>query len=532
MQKITKGQKFGNWQLKKFLGEGGNGFVWLALNAQEDKAAIKILAKLETANKEKTYARFKNEVYVMQANSDIEGLLPIIEAYLPDEIDNETPWYVMPIAITLDAYLTGKSFEVAVQAVLAIGELLIKLHEREISHRDIKPANILVKDDKFYLADFGLVDYPNKDDLTGTGEQVGAKWTIAPEMKREGHKANGKSADVYSLSKTLWILLSGHRFGFEGQYDPDSVNGLSKLNLHLPSEEGLLYTDHSSLYTRPLDDLLKASTNDDPLMRPSISEFVEKLRSWIDTYKNFRKRNPLQWYDVQARLFPMAIPQRAIWEATESILEVLNYLSSASNLNHMLLPGSGGVDMLGAKQGSEADTIELNVGERSVYVVRPKRLIFENFGFDWEWNYFRLETGALELSESGSARSNHEWLREIAPHEYVSEREWQIDREMEREYPSDARIICRYFDGDFLILQKTSTYNRISSTYDGRHNQMNTDEFRAYMAGKVELAQRIRHDERFIRMAEMADCTIDEYVLAVFRSIFHKEYLQKFSQNH
>jgi serine/threonine protein kinase len=77
-RKIARGQRFGNWKLRKFLGEGGNGFVWLALNSRNEEAAIKILAKLDGKNKAKVHARFKSEVNVVRANTDIEGLLPII----------------------------------------------------------------------------------------------------------------------------------------------------------------------------------------------------------------------------------------------------------------------------------------------------------------------------------------------------------------------------------------------------------------------------------------------------------------------
>lgn len=50
-KKIRRGLELGNWKLIKFLGEGGNGVVWLAQNSSEQQATIKILAKLEGKNK-------------------------------------------------------------------------------------------------------------------------------------------------------------------------------------------------------------------------------------------------------------------------------------------------------------------------------------------------------------------------------------------------------------------------------------------------------------------------------------------------
>lgn len=481
--KLRKGQKFGDWQLREFLGEGGNGFVWLASGSTSNEAAVKILAKFDGKSKSKVYARFRNEVEVVQANSDIGGILPILDCHLPDEITEDLPWYAMPVAQPLDKYLKDKNFEVAVQVVLKIGKALAELHTRGVCHRDVKPANILVKDDKFYLTDFGLVDYPDKLDITSMNEQIGARWTMAPEMKRSSHTADGKLADVYSLAKTLWILLTGRKDGFEGQYDPAGINGLQRLRLtEIDDEEGYYDEKPRLAYIKPLDDLLRVSTDDDPRQRPNMRQFIESLAQWIDTYKDFEKCNRLQWHDIQTRLFPFAMPQRAFWENIDRIIEILDYLGSVSDLNHMLLPGGGGMDVLGARKGLESNTIELLISGSWVYIVRPKRLVFENFDFDWSWNYFRLETGDLQRTDISSVSRFYEDLVEIAPLHYISIDAWYEDQDGERAYPPESREVCRYLNGTFLILQKTSVYNRIPDTYDGRHNQMGTDEFREYIS--------------------------------------------------
>lgn len=77
---------FGNWRLRKRLGEGGNGIVWLASNSESEEVAIKILAKMDGKDKAKTYSRFRNEVRVTRANCNIEGLLPVLDSFLPDDI--------------------------------------------------------------------------------------------------------------------------------------------------------------------------------------------------------------------------------------------------------------------------------------------------------------------------------------------------------------------------------------------------------------------------------------------------------------
>ncbi len=523
MAKIKKGKNFGDWRLKKFLGSGGNGHVWLAENSRGETAAIKILANLEGKNKAKVYARFNDEVQVVQKNNDIEGLLPLIDSYLPDEIGNEFPWYVMPVATPLTEYLKDTNFESSVQKVLEVGRVLARLHERGISHRDIKPANILILQDNAYLADFGLVDHPEKLDLTSTGEQLGAKWTIAPEMRRDSTRADGKPADVYSLAKTLWILLTGHKDGFDGQYDPDSVNGLSRIKLTEPEGPGYFFEEAPPIYIKPLDDLLKISTDNDPQLRPTANQFVDLLSSWVTIYKDFTKRNPLQWRDVQIKLFPTALPQRAVWENVDSIVEILNYLGSVDNLNHVLLPDGGGIDMLGAQQGLEPKTIELIADERTVYIVKPKRLIFESFNFDWEWNYFRLETYELDTTGIDDIFENHEHLFEIAPLQYISEGDWDEDRDGERRYPADYRRIFRYSRGDFLILQKTSPYNQSAYNYGGEHNQRGLDEFKAYISDKVNLTRQMRDDKQLAEVVAEKGFKVDEVIISYLNKVFRQD---------
>lgn len=82
-----------------------NGIVWLALNSESEEAAIKLLANMDGKNKAKMYSRFRSEVSVVCANCDIEGLLPVLDSFLPDDITDTLPWYVMPVAQPLYEYL-------------------------------------------------------------------------------------------------------------------------------------------------------------------------------------------------------------------------------------------------------------------------------------------------------------------------------------------------------------------------------------------------------------------------------------------
>jgi hypothetical protein len=194
----------------------------------------------------------------------------------------------------------------------------------------------------------------------------------------------------------------------------------------------------------------------------------------------------------------------------------------------MLLPGGGGMDLLGCQIGDEAETIELLVGNKRVYILKPKRLIFENFDFDLEWNYLRLESSQLMPTGLAHVHRGHEELVQIGPSQYVSRSEWES-------YGDDCsalRFDCRYLKGDFLIVQKTSIYNRISYTYDGRHSQMNTDEFRRYVNGKVNLAKHLLHDEKVTSFAKEQNVPVNEVIFSTLDKIFRREYLNEYRDGH
>lgn len=457
-------QRLGAWTLNKRIAEGGNGEVWLAKKSDGSIGAIKILKKLSP----KAYQRFRDEIQVVTQNQGLSGVLPILEYNLPGKQSGQKPWYVMPEAVTLEKHLVGKTFEQIVEVFLSLAESLAVLHQKEIKHRDIKPGNLFALKGQPCFGDFGLVEYPGKKDVTGRNESMGPKWTMAPEMKRSGGEADAIKGDIYSFAKTLWIMLTKEWRGFDGLYLKAGPNSLK--------------TRCPAIYSDPLDKLLLDCTDDDPAKRPMATDIVIKLKEWLELNKDYEKRNAAEWREVQQQLFPDHIPTRAEWQNPVTIASILTLIGSRESLNHTFFPDGGGLDIESARVSTAEDgclELEFDFG---LYIVRPKRLLFENFGADQQWNYFRLESDTLE--ESGvypgiAKKYINEQLVRLADGTCVD-----YDNNSDP-MPSGARSISRFFSGSFVIFQKTSIYNQVPGTYDGRHDKMSADQFRGYIARSV-----------------------------------------------
>jgi serine/threonine protein kinase len=464
--KRTAGVVIGGWKLVRLLGQGGNGEVWEVSKDGFDNHAMKLLK----STNEVTYERFKAEAHVL-SSYDIEGIIDLIELNLPDDLSIDTPWYVMPIAENFEEYTEGKSpLEIATQFIL-LADTLSELHLNEISHRDIKPANILFYKERLYFADFGLVKYPEKDNMTPEKRDVGAKFTMAPEMRREAYAANGKPADVYSLAKSLWISLTKNEKGFDGQYNPTST--LSVKN----------YCE--KIYTTSLDNLLVECTDNSPSNRPTAQSFSCRLQEWIDLNNDFHTRNLLEWLELQKVIFPTGTPAQATWTDIDSICAVLHEISKTDNLNHMFYPTGGGNDLIGTSKATEEGMIALHVCEKSAEIIKPKKLTYESFGYHPQWNYFRLELEEIEPTHVEGAvneECTREALLEIEPGEYVEYYHWDHGEYNGNPLPDTARIVDRFLKGAFVFFSKRSIYNRINETYDGRHNKVSELEFRDSMS--------------------------------------------------
>ncbi len=463
---------------------GGNAQVYFVKDQLTGQEKVLKILNTSVENFEVKAKRFEIETLkVNELQNEMDGIIPIYECGLNDVSKGNLYWYTMPIAIPLRDYLEEKrSVQDIVESIIELANTLSVLHEKDIVHRDIKPENLYYYEGHYCLGDFGLVDYPNKDSITKSGERIGANATMAPEMKINAKYADAKKADVYSLAKTLWMLITKNKFGFEGVYTVES----DKINL-----EKIIPKTHWI----ELAELLNKSTQYNPEDRPSMINFKKGLVEYLEVFNDDDRRNLSQWRYVQNLLFGKYIPDTCEWTDINDIVDVLNVLSRKTTFNHMFFPSGGGLDFEVAELASEKGFICIKA--LGYFLVKPKLLRVENIGKDYIWSYFRLELYEVDPIEDNYVSESlpYQQLTEDVPGNYVS---WKCGNygyyENDQPLPVDYRMVERYLRGSFVIFSKFSIYNEISATYDARHDKMDTEEFRAYITVLREAHRSVPYD--------------------------------------
>ncbi len=469
------------------LGEGGNADVYLVEEKETGKQyALKELRDRNRSEEKKS--RFVSEIQIAKANSDtILGIIPVIN------YDCENYWYTMPVAEPVMDFIHGKKIDEIVNGVIQLCETLGQLHAQKIYHRDIKPSNIYYYNGRFSLGDFGLVDFPENDDFTKSGKALGAIFTIAPEMKRNPKAADASKADVFSLAKSLWMLLSGDEKGFDGVYD------------YLDTSHSLRYVSRfNKEHLVEIEKLLKAATNNDPDLRPNIYTFKEELLSWKEIASDLDKSQNSDWMFLTQLLFGENVPTSSTWREIDGIIDVLNMIGKTPAYNHMLFSDGGGLDFSFAKKASEKDCVYLYDTLETCHIVRPKLLQYEGFSDEYRWSYFRLDLMKLDPIISKHDGIDYEFLVEDKPGHYADATYVQYgvyDYDSGEPLPKGYKEVKRYLKGSFLFVLKNGPYNYIPGTYDGRHGLVGIFEFREYIEKLMKRLQKIYEqvsaDERF-----------------------------------
>ena len=206
LQKVVTGK----YELKKMVGKGGMGAVFLAQDLTLDReVAIKVLPP-DISQDPQVVKRFQQEARTA-AKLDHTNIIPIYRV----ESEGGLNYFVMKFVsgTSLEDVLEHQKEPLSpdyIQRVLWEGaRALGHAHQRGIVHRDVKPANIMFDHDgKVMLTDFGISKaLQAASGFTGTGMIIGTPHYMAPEQAK-GQPVDGR-ADQYSLAVVGYRMVTG-----------------------------------------------------------------------------------------------------------------------------------------------------------------------------------------------------------------------------------------------------------------------------------------------------------------------------------
>ena len=224
---LSPGTLLGTYRIKRILGEGGMGVVYLAEDTRlHRQVALKLLSPNRAAHP-KQRERLKQEARAAAALTH-PGIATI---YALEEIDAQL--------VIVSEYLDGETLRVeiergalpaarALDSSIAIARAMAAAHERGIVHRDLKPENILrTSDGTLKILDFGLAqfddaarDLASLSRLTEAGVVAGTPPYMAPEQLL-GRPIDAR-ADQFAFGVLMYELHTG-RHPFGGQSLPSTI---------------------------------------------------------------------------------------------------------------------------------------------------------------------------------------------------------------------------------------------------------------------------------------------------------------------
>ena len=237
---LEAGRRVGHYEIKRLLGEGGMGRVYLAGDVRLGRpVALKLLPAQFTVEADRV-RRFEQEARAASAlnHPNIVTIHEIGEAdslhYIATEfVDGETLRERMAGA----PMTAGEALDVAAQIAAA----LQAAHEAGIVHRDVKPENVMLRRDRIVkVLDFGLAKLAQQGAdgdaaeaeaatrlmvKTHPGTIMGTVAYMSPEQAR-GLEVDART-DLWSLGVVLYEMVAG-RQPFAGATPTDVIISIAE----------------------------------------------------------------------------------------------------------------------------------------------------------------------------------------------------------------------------------------------------------------------------------------------------------------
>lgn len=284
-------QRVGRYQIKRVLGHGGMGTVYLAEDPLlKRRVAIKVV-RASGQEREHAMVRFKREAEI-SAQLNHPNVITIFDVGIEPDIG---PFLTMEFieGKSLAQVIKDKSLdlEASIRVLIQAARALRAAHRMAVVHRDVKPENILLSEEgRAKLMDFGIArafshgpsamdrpflatgDLETSHDVVGTialritstGDFLGSPAYAPPEVLKG---ADGTpSSDRYSFAVTTFELLTGRL--------PHPGNSLAAIIGHILKEPPMIPLDMDPRVGRVFN---RALASDPDERHATLMDFIEEL---------------------------------------------------------------------------------------------------------------------------------------------------------------------------------------------------------------------------------------------------------------
>ncbi|WP_433431415.1 ABC transporter substrate-binding protein [Nonomuraea sp. CA-141351] len=250
----------GAYEVTGFLGEGGQGSVYLGVSPSGEQVAIKLL-HARFADDEQAVRRFRREAEAARRVAEF-CTARVLEV---GAVNDEQPYIIgeyvdgpsLQHQVTREGPVQGPAL---MRLAITTATALVAIHGAGVVHRDFKPSNVLLGPDGPRVIDFGIARALDISQSLTTGI-VGTPAFMAPE---QFHGEAYPASDVFAWAGTMVFAATG-RGAFSLGPLPVVMHRILNLD---PDLSGV---------PEEMAPLLRASLSKDARHRPTAEQLVRDL---------------------------------------------------------------------------------------------------------------------------------------------------------------------------------------------------------------------------------------------------------------
>lgn len=291
-------REMGQYRLRKRLGAGGMGEVYLAEHQLLKRPCALKRIHPKYLNNQDQIKRFEREV---QATAKLRHP-NTVEIYDYGQADDGTFFYVMEYlpGISLEDFVNRYGPMPADRLIYVLKQVcnaLREAHRHDLIHRDIKPSNIILLNsgtpyDQIKLVDFGLVhsaSWADEQDtkLTRDGLIVGTPEYMSPEQA-QGLALDNRS-DIFSVGSVAYFMLTGN--------EPFHRETAMKTLLSVVSDEPRPINENNPFIPEDLIQVVMSCMEKDREKRTASAQHFEIKLEKCKLFQSWTEEKAVKWWE-------------------------------------------------------------------------------------------------------------------------------------------------------------------------------------------------------------------------------------------